>query len=75
MATGVRGTAVSFTHGDRRVVQQDRSISLGKAWLVSRLQMLLQTSRMGSSGGPKRRLHKPISYVLPTPCSGSEKKR
>ena len=37
---------VYFTHGDRRVEQKDRSISLGKAWLVSRLQALLQTGRI-----------------------------
>jgi hypothetical protein len=37
---------VYFTHGDRRVEQRDRSISLGKAWLVSRLQALLQTARI-----------------------------
>ncbi len=40
---GVRVTPVYFTHGDRRVVQHDGTISLGKAWLVSRLQVLLQT--------------------------------
>jgi hypothetical protein len=37
---------VYFTQGDRRVEQRDRSISLGKAWLVSRLQALLQTTRI-----------------------------
>jgi hypothetical protein len=37
---------VYFTHGDRRVEQRDRSITLGKAWLVSRLQALLQTARI-----------------------------
>jgi len=40
----VRG--VYFTHGDRRTEQQDGTISLGKAWLVSRLQALLQTGRI-----------------------------
>jgi hypothetical protein len=43
---GVRVHAVYFTHGDRRTTQQDGSISLGKAWLVSRLQALLQTGRI-----------------------------
>ena len=42
-AVGVRVTPVYFTHGDRRVEQQDRSISLGKAFLVSRMQVLLQS--------------------------------
>ena len=39
--TGVRAVPVYFTHGDRRIVQEDRSVTLGKAWLVSRLQVLL----------------------------------
>ena len=43
---GVPVRPVYFTHGDRRVEQRDRSISLGKAWLVSRLQALLQTARI-----------------------------
>lgn len=44
---GVRVRAVYFTHGDRRTVSEDGStISLGKAWLVSRLQALLQTGRI-----------------------------
>ncbi len=39
---------VYFTHGDRRLEQDGppRYISLGKAWLVSRLQALLQTGRI-----------------------------
>jgi hypothetical protein len=45
-ATGVPVRPVYFTHGDRRVEQRDGSISLGKAWLVSRLQALLQTARI-----------------------------
>ena len=36
---------VYFTHGDRRTVE-DRQITLGKAWLVSRLKTLLQTGRL-----------------------------
>ncbi len=44
---GMRVTAVYCTHGDRRIVSEDRrSVSLGKAWLVSRLQALLQTGRI-----------------------------
>jgi hypothetical protein len=38
--------AVYFTHGDRRLVDEDGNIKLGKAWLVSRLQALLQTARL-----------------------------
>ena len=38
-------TAVYFTYGDRRKVEHGH-ISLGKAWLVSRLQALLQTLRI-----------------------------
>ena len=43
---GVPVRPTYFTHGDKRVEQRDRSISLGKAWLVSRLQALLQTARI-----------------------------
>jgi hypothetical protein len=43
---GVAVRPCYFTHGDKRVEQRDRSISLGKAWLVSRLQALLQTARI-----------------------------
>ena len=41
--------AVYFTHGDRRSedeIDSYRQIKLGKAWLVSRLQALLQTARI-----------------------------
>jgi hypothetical protein len=34
-----------FTHGDRRTVDGKR-ITIGKAWLVSRFQALLQTNRL-----------------------------
>ncbi len=43
---GVPVRAVYFTHGDRRTKQADGTITLGKAWLVSRLQALLQTGRI-----------------------------
>jgi hypothetical protein len=46
VGTGVPVQACYFTYGDRRTVQQNRTISLGKAWLVSRLQALLQTGRI-----------------------------
>lgn len=42
---GVAVVAVYFTHGDRRT-EQEGYISLGKGWLVSRLQALLQTGRL-----------------------------
>jgi hypothetical protein len=42
---GVPIHAVYFTHGDRRKVEGLR-ITLGKAWLVSRLQTLLETKRI-----------------------------
>lgn len=41
--------AVYFTHGDRRIETKDRQqrqVSLGKAYLVSRLQALLQCVRL-----------------------------
>ena len=45
-AAGVRDLArlkaVYFTHGDRRKVERDE-VKLGKAWLVSRMQALLQS--------------------------------
>ena len=37
-----RLVAVYFTHGDRRKVERDE-VKLGKAWLVSRMQALLQS--------------------------------
>lgn len=40
-----RITPVYFTHGDQRS-QEGRTIRLGKAYLVSRLQMLLQCQRL-----------------------------
>lgn len=38
-------TPVYFTHGDRRA-REAGAIRLGKAWLVARLQTLLQTDRL-----------------------------
>lgn len=43
--TGLRIRPVYFTHGDRRT-EEWPSITLGKAWLVSRLQALFQTQRI-----------------------------
>ena len=37
---------VYFTHGDRRQVTPSGEVRLGKAWLVSRLQALLQSGRL-----------------------------
>ncbi len=45
-SAGVRVTPVYFTHGDRRTVNEDGSITLGKAFLVSRLKVLMQSKRM-----------------------------
>lgn len=42
---GVPVTEVYFTHGDRRK-EEDGRVTMGKAWLVSRLQALLQTQRL-----------------------------
>lgn len=42
---GVRVRAVYFTHGDRRTDGGDE-VKLGKAWLVSRMQSLLQNGRL-----------------------------
>ena len=41
-----RLTAVYFTYGDRRLKGDEGSISLGKAYLVSRLQALFQGERL-----------------------------
>jgi hypothetical protein len=37
---------VYFTHGDRRMQGENNSITLGKAWLVSRMQALFQGNRL-----------------------------
>lgn len=50
--TGGRPVAVYFTHGDRRTEAADK-ITLGKAFLVSRLQALLQTGRVHLPPGPE----------------------
>jgi hypothetical protein len=42
---GLRVVACTFTHGQRRTVEGER-VTIGKAWLVSRLQALLQTERV-----------------------------
>ncbi len=42
---GVRPIPCYFTHGDRRAVDGGR-VTIGKAWLVGRLQALLQTKRL-----------------------------
>jgi hypothetical protein len=43
---GGRVTAVYFNHGDRRIEASRTEVRLGKAWLVSRLQVLLQAARV-----------------------------
>jgi hypothetical protein len=40
----LRVTGVYFNHGDRRLEEQSSEVRLGKAWLVARLQALLQTA-------------------------------
>lgn len=46
-AAGVRVTPVLFTYGDKRTVDREQGrVTLGKAWLVSRLQALLQSGRL-----------------------------
>jgi hypothetical protein len=42
---GLAVTACYFTHGDRRTEEGTR-VTIGKAWLVSRLQALLQGGRL-----------------------------
>ena len=49
---GCRLTAATFTHGDRLDGRPgDREIRVGKAYLVSRLQALLQTARVRLPAG------------------------
>ena len=43
---GLRPIAVYFTHGDKRTEEGWTTVKLGKAWLVSRLQTLLQGRRI-----------------------------
>jgi len=45
-SAGVPVTPVYFTHGDRRTENEDRSVALGKAYLVSRLKVLMQGGRI-----------------------------
>lgn len=45
-AVGSVIVTVYFTHGDRRTGSGFREVTLGKAYLVSRLQALLQTGRV-----------------------------
>jgi hypothetical protein len=47
-----RRIAVYFTHGDRRNADGDK-VTLGKAYLVSRLQALLQAGRIHLPEGPE----------------------
>jgi hypothetical protein len=55
--TGLPATAVYFTYGDRLTEnRQARTVSLGKALLVSRLQVLLQSRRMHLPRTPEARV-------------------
>ena len=51
----LRVIAVYFNHGDRRIEEKNYEIRLGKAWLVARLQMLLQTQRLHLPESPEAR--------------------
>ena len=51
----VRVMPVYFTHGDRRTVEKGR-VTLGKSFLVSRLQTLLQTRRIHLPHTPEARV-------------------
>lgn len=42
----VKATACYFTYGDRRTEKSHQEVTVGKAFLVSRLQSLLQTGRL-----------------------------
>lgn len=48
---GVRVVACYFTHGDRRTEVPPSEVRIGKAYLVSRLQSLLQTQRIHLPAG------------------------
>ena len=43
---GLDVSACYFTHGDRRTAEGYATVKIGKAWLVSRLQALLQGGRL-----------------------------
>jgi hypothetical protein len=38
-------------------------------------ELLDYEMRVSEDANAGRRVHKPVSYILPTPCSDSEKKR
>jgi hypothetical protein len=65
---GVRGTLVPvyFTYGDRRSTRDDGSVSLGKAWLVSRLQALLQSGLLHLPQTPEAQTlaHELLDYEI-----------
>ena len=48
-------TPVYFFHGDRRLIDS-AGVKLGKAWLVSHLQALLQTGRIHLPNTPEARV-------------------
>jgi hypothetical protein len=45
-ARDLQVSAVYFSYGDHRTEELNGEVRLGKAWLVSRLQVLLQTGRL-----------------------------
>lgn len=50
-----RVTSVYFNHGDRRIEEGMDEVRLGKAWLVARLQALLQCQRLHLPEGESAR--------------------
>jgi len=50
---GVHGVACYFTHGDKRNEKSSREVTIGKAYLVSRLQALLQAGRLHLPDNPE----------------------
>lgn len=50
---GIPGVACYFNHGDRRNEKSWREVIIGKAFLVSRLQALLQTHRLHLPTNPE----------------------
>ena len=50
---GIPAVACYFNHGDRRTEKSWREVTIGKAYLVSRLQALLQTRRLHLPNNPE----------------------
>jgi hypothetical protein len=79
-AAGVRVTGVYFTHGDRRVEAVDErtgllQVTLGKAYMVSRLQALLQTRRLHVPRGAQSEVltHELLNYEIKVDQSANDR--